>query len=499
MIFSSYTYRTGLGLVASLLISTLAFAQDPTAGANAPGGNGGRGGRGGQGGPGGPGGGGPGGPGGPGGGWQGGPGGPGGPGGRGGNTSTMAMLLNEEVQKDLKLDEKQIAKIKDIQTKSDKRRTAIFAEMQKARDAARAEAIANGEIDPNAANNNGGQQGNQPGGGRGGRGGQNGQGGGNNQAAQDMAGAPGGGPGGPGGGGPGGPGGGGPGGFGGGPGGFGGGPGGFGGGPGGFGGQNNPAFEQMRASMTQFQQDLESALAGVLKPAQRKRVEEIRLRIRGLLASMRDPVILEKLRVEPEQQQQIEEILQDNRQMQREIQQASRTARDQKMALLTGDTGQRPDRAKMRELMQRPEFQDMQKKEQEQTKSIEDKTIAAVARVLSKGQRTNYDKMLGAPFDVEKYRTGSRPGGPPGAPGTPAAAATAAATKPADATKTAAPAATTTTTPAKKSLAHVARRSEPGSAGPLRPPPRVLSPDRRDRPHPRPGRGGRPRRGLSAP
>jgi hypothetical protein len=63
--------------------------------------------------------------------------------------------------------------------------------------------------------------------------------------------------------------------------------------------------------------------------------------------------------------------------------------------------------------MEKPEVQEKMEELRKQAQKLDDQFAAAVARVLSPRQRTNYKKMLGAPFDRSKL------GGPPWAqPGT---------------------------------------------------------------------------------
>ena len=125
------------------------------------------------------------------------------------------------------------------------------------------------------------------------------------------------------------------------------------------------------------------------------------------------------------------------------------------MAAIAGETPplsspRKRDRPRWRNLRSRPNSD----KSDGQMDDVRNKAKAAIAKVLTKKQKTSFNKMLGEPFDLEKAglaynsRGPGGPGGrgPNGAAATPAKAATPAATAPAAAS---APAAAT---PAKKSL-----------------------------------------------
>lgn len=422
-------------VIISLSTATLALAQGP--GGGRPGGGG-------------PGGGGPG-------------GGRGGFGGRGGNRSILQLVQIPAVQEEITLTDAQKTKIEAIAQASRTRRDALSAQAGFGRNGNRNGGNNNGGNNGGNGNANNGNGGNN-GGGRGNRGG-NGNGGGNggNVAAN---GGNGGGNGGNGGGG----------GFGqGGPGGFGqGGPGGFGPGGGGPGGPPNMTDEQRAqrqeffAAMQQLDKDTDTAVLKVLDAKQRTRVSQIKLQSQGLNA-FRTPELIAALKIPEVRAQEIAEILDVQNQARRE---QFGQMREVFAQFAANNNGQPPSREQMQALRDNPEFQAKmdatRKKIDEATASLEDKTKAAIARLLTKKQRDQYDKMLGEPFDLASLNTGR--GGPGGRnngnnnnaanggnanPTTPAAGTTTPATPP---TGTGAG---TATQPARKSL----RERRGGSPG----------------------------------
>ena len=137
-------FRIRITLVTALVVALAAVAINSQAQPPAGGGGGGRGQRGGGGGPGGPGGG------------PGGWGGPGGPGGPGGNL--IALAGNEAVAKELKLTDRQKAKVKQISDDQNKKRGEVFQQLRQQTDMAKAQAAqqaqaealqgGQGQIDP---------------------------------------------------------------------------------------------------------------------------------------------------------------------------------------------------------------------------------------------------------------------------------------------------------------------------------------------------------------
>ncbi len=279
-------FRIRITLVTALVVALAAVAissqaQQPPGGRGGGGGGGGRGQRGGGGGPG------------------GGPGGPGGPGGFGGPGGSLIMLAgNEAVAKELKLTDRQKAKVKQISDDQTKKSGEVFQQLRQQTDRAKAQAEAlaqaqalqggQGQIDPSVDARGAGagnplagalnQRGYQPQvyGGRV-------QGGGQVDPAQQQQAAR-------------------------------------------FQGRRagnavqQQGWQMMREAMQELQQASESALASVLDRNQVKRLKEIQLQVQGPSAVLRDDVA-EKLEINEEQHAQIQEILTDANTQRREIMQ----------------------------------------------------------------------------------------------------------------------------------------------------------------------------------
>ncbi len=396
------------------------------------------------------------------GGGRGGRGGPGGPGGFGGWNTLLGLASNPAIQVEIKADEPQKAQIKSLNEKVDQKTRDLRAKM----------------------GFGGGPNGGGPGGGQnGGGGGQNGGGGGQNGGGGGFGGVGGFGGGGQNGGGQAGGGGqngggrrgrnananvqdpaGGGGGFGGGggqngaggqdqgAGGQGQGAGGQGQGAGGQGnrgnrggggngngrGQMDPEraaqFAEMRETMNQLRQDGEKALTKILDKSQMGRLRQVQLQLEGPNVIFREDMI-EKLNINEDQQQQLQDLRGEQRQMQTEIRKSQRDAMKAVFSKLTplqanddngGDGGNggngrngnqknRPrfDPEEMRKLMESPDEVARRDEERVQQQKLDNQYTAAINKLLYPKQRTALKKMLGAPFDRTKM-FGAGFGGPGG-------------------------------------------------------------------------------------
>ena len=324
------------------LTASLASAQNPTNNNN----NGQQGGRGpGGGGPGGPGGGGGRGPGGGGGGGWGGPG--------GGGTSPTGLIQNPVIQEELKMSEKQIAQVKQINEEAGKKRTQVREEAAKMAKVAREQAAmqaaiaaqANGgtPYDPNAANNNNG--------GRGGRG-----------------------------------------------------------------NRNDVGAQVERQAMDNFQKQVETALLKVLEPKQKARIKQIALQAEGP-GAFNNPEVIQALALTMEQVQAIDGIRNESRQTQRQMFTQFFSSMNGDNGNGGGNNGGnnngggrggRPDPA----MFQTPEFQAKMKTMGEARTKLEDQTMVNVGKALSKAQKTRFNIMIGDKFDISKLRNRNRPGDP---------------------------------------------------------------------------------------
>jgi len=466
-------FRIRITLMTALVVALAAVAINSQAQPPPDGQRGGRGQRGG--GPGG-------GPGGPG-GW----GGPGGPGGPGGNL--IALAGNEAVQKELKLTDRQKAKVKQISDDQNKKRGEVFQQLRQQTDMAKAqaaqqaqlEALQGGQIDP-SVDARGSGAGNALAGAL------------NQRGYQPQV---------------------------------------YGGRV--QGGQVDPAVQQqaaqfqerqaanavqaqgwqvMREAMHELQQVSEGNLAKVLDKNQVKRLKEIQLQVEGPAAVIREDVA-EKLEITDEQHAEIETVLNEANAARRQIMQKNfqfmRTlmpnqpadgnppaageqpdanapaAAEGAQGDQAGQPGQggrggrggrggangqnrpRVDPEAMQKIMEQPEVKAKLEETRKEQQQLRDREYVMVYKAMDRRQVATFKKMLGKPFDVESVMGGrgffrGGPGGPGrrrnGASGnanqtTAAAKADTAKTTPAASADSSAASTTTTksaTTPQRQSL-----------------------------------------------
>lgn len=145
-------------------------------------------------------------------------------------------------------------------------------------------------------------------------------------------------------------------------------------------------MRELRAKMVEQQKELETKIATILKPAQMKRVEQIRLQAMGPMA-IRSPEVAEKLKLTEDQKTQMGEALRAAMTKMRE----SSTA------------GTRPGPEAM--------------------KKMRDSMEAAAMGALTDSQKETWKEMIGTPFDTSKLRqAGMTGGGRAGQQGRPGAA-----------------------------------------------------------------------------
>jgi hypothetical protein len=204
------------------------------------------------------------------------------------------------------------------------------------------------------------------------------------------------------------------------------GPGGFGpGGPGGRGGrgQMDPEMAERLAAMreadTALDQEAEQALAKILDRGQYGRLKQVQLQVEGVAALLR-PDLIEKLGLEEEQVQQIQELVAQGFQAQREN---DRAVFDMMRSAVPnqGNNGQNPrgpnlqdpaTQEAMKAFMDKPETKAKLEQMRTEGTKLQNQLTAAVNRILSRRQAAAYKKMLGAPFEVSLIW-----GGPGQAPG----------------------------------------------------------------------------------
>jgi hypothetical protein len=219
--------------------------------------------------------------------------------------------------------------------------------------------------------------------------------------------------------------------------------GGFGGQNGGFGrggrGQQDPQaaqrFAAMGAAMNEIQQGSEQALAKILERGQFGRLKQIQLQLDGLRALTR-PDMIEKLTLGEDQVEQIQQLLREGQQAQRENGRPwgdmMKTAFPNPNAGNNGQNGGGQNgngggrggrggfpnmrdpavREAMNNFMEKPEVKAKLEEMRTGNEKIQSQLAMAVNRALGKRQAAAYKKMLGAPFDLSQVRGGGPGQGP---------------------------------------------------------------------------------------
>gem|GEM_PF-1879864 len=244
-----------------------------------------------------------------------------------------------------------------------------------------------------------------------------------------------------------------------------GGQGGFQGGQGGFqggqgGGRPDPEtfranMEAMRENMEALQQETNNAIAKILTPKQRLRLNQISLQQQGPLAVAR-PEIAEKLNMSPEQLEQVQAIIQESRQSQMELFRSNFGGRGRgNRGRNGGDDGEGGGGGGRQQTKQQPKAQAKQQpkaqddddenpgggqaqakgqggqngdgqgrrgpggfdrdspeakaqfaKMRDQSEQLQQRTITLISKVLTKKQKLAFNKMQGEPFDLDKLEPG---------------------------------------------------------------------------------------------
>ncbi len=137
--------------------------------------------------------------------------------------------------------------------------------------------------------------------------------------------------------------------------------------------------EELRSKQQELQADMRKQLEKVLSAEQVKRLDEISLQVRGMRA-LADSAIRSKLSITEEQKQGIDDIVQAQRDMMRELFGGMRELRDL-------DNDERA--AKFAELREKGE-------------ELASETEAAVLELLTEEQRRSFAEMKGKPFELDR-------------------------------------------------------------------------------------------------
>jgi hypothetical protein len=193
-------------------------------------------------------------------------------------------------------------------------------------------------------------------------------------------------------------------------------------------------MEEMKQATQALHAEADVAVMRELQRAQRTRLEQIKLQADGPLAFER-PEVLERLNLQAPQVELIQAILADGRgQMEQSGGPVMRTAgpmpgpgfgpgpgpgagdgagagaRSRPVAgagagSSAGPGGAPPSPEDLKKKVTSKEFQDQLKaqfeKRRKETQGVRDRMMQAIGQVLSRGQRANYRKLLGEPFDLK--------------------------------------------------------------------------------------------------
>ncbi len=150
--------------------------------------------------------------------------------------------------------------------------------------------------------------------------------------------------------------------------------------------------EELRSKQQELQAGMRKHLEKVLSEAQVKRLDEITLQVRGISA-LANSDFSSKLSITDQQKQSIDDLIEAQRDMQRELFSGMRELRDL-------DSDERTARVT---------------KLREQGEEIARETEAAVLELLSEEQRATFKEMKGEPFELDRRALfGGGRGGPDG-------------------------------------------------------------------------------------
>lgn len=204
-----------------------------------------------------------------------------------------------------------------------------------------------------------------------------------------------------------------------------------------------PDPEVMRANMEALHAQADKVFGKILNKTQMARLGQIDLQRQGPMAVFR-PDIAKKLNIDEEQMEQMQQVQNESMEQMKESFQARRQAMNAFRPQDGGDQGQdrTAQREAMKKAMETPEAKAQIEQFRKQGEDLQNQTIKAIGRVLTKKQKENFNKLRGKPFDLTKLEG---PGGPGGrGPGGPPPASTTTASSDAEKAKDAAAADTTT-------------------------------------------------------
>ena len=186
------------------------------------------------------------------------------------------------------------------------------------------------------------------------------------------------------------------------------------------------AFEEMRAYSTAADTNITTK---ILTKKQVARLGQIDLQRRGPMAVM-SPDIALKLNIGEDQMAQMQEVQAGSNEL-RNVQRQAQRQQFQQFQTPNGGF----DRAAMQAFRDSPQGKAQGEQQQKSRDQLQNQTIAAIGKLLSKKQKATFLALQGKPFDLTKLTTD--PNAAPATPPAAATAATAATTKAAATTTTA--------------------------------------------------------------
>jgi hypothetical protein len=165
--------------------------------------------------------------------------------------------------------------------------------------------------------------------------------------------------------------------------------------------QFTEASQRTAAQATAMQAQVEAAKMKVLDRRQRIRLKQIQLQIEGPYAFTR-PEIQDRLNVDQGQIEAVTAIMLEGREEAIRVSALSRN-------MLNTYFGAPSERTKLKES---DDYQSELDKARKAAVKARAATMQRIAKVFTKKQRENYQKMLGEPFDILSLRTGSKPATP---------------------------------------------------------------------------------------
>jgi hypothetical protein len=153
--------------------------------------------------------------------------------------------------------------------------------------------------------------------------------------------------------------------------------------------------------ITSVRIEQEAAIARILHPRQRTRLEQIALQIEGPVCVAR-PEIAERINLGPEQLEMIQAIVAQMR----GAQEQQWAARLRAIRAAGPAAAARPKTGESRNQIATQPAPDPAELAQQEQVQIEDEGVRQIAQVLTRGQRGALNRLMGKPFDLTRLRPG---------------------------------------------------------------------------------------------